>query len=158
MQRRKTTAVAFFPHTLPTSSAGPLASAALFPERLAAHDVPLALGRGAVLVDIRAQTARSRQGVLTGALAIDPFVLAARCAPGGEESLRRARDTAVWWVVVSANGQSSLLAARRLRAAGLERVSDVVGGFAALRDARMALSASSAAHAKREQSTFAANL
>lgn len=150
--------MASFPQTLPTSSANALASGAVRAERLLPHDVPLALSHGAVLVDIRAQTTRSSQGVLAGALAIDPFVLAARCTPGGEESLCRAIDTAVWWVVVSANGQSSLRAARRLRAAGLDWVSDVVGGFAALRETRMALSASSAAHAKREQSTFAAHL
>jgi rhodanese-related sulfurtransferase len=155
---QKDNPVAFFPHILPTPPADALPSGAVLAERLLPQDVPLALGHGAVLIDIRAQSTRSSQGVLAGALAIDPFVLAARCAPGGEHSLCRAADSAVWWVVVSATGQSSLRAARRLRAAGLDRVSDVVGGFAALREARMALSASSVSHAKREQSTFAAHL
>ncbi|MGL6236826.1 MAG: rhodanese-like domain-containing protein [Segniliparus sp.] len=126
-------------------------------ERLSPEDVRLALDAGAVLVDIRSQAARSGQGVLAGALAVDQFALAARCAPGSDESLCRASAADAWWILVSANGLSSLHATRRLRAMGLERVSDVVGGFAALRAARRAFAAASAPHAKRDTATFAAH-
>ncbi|EFV13224.1 rhodanese-like domain-containing protein [Segniliparus rugosus] len=142
------------PDTFPTTGADVSAPA----ERLLPQDVALAVAAGAVLVDIRSQAARSSQGVLAGALAVDQFVLQARCAPGGEDSLLRATDTDVWWILVSANGLSSSHAARRLRAAGLGRVSDVVGGYTALRTARRALAGSSAAHACREAATFAAHL
>ena len=140
--------------TVPTTSTAVAALA----ERLLPQDVALAVAAGAVLIDIRSQAARSSQGVLTGALAVDQFVLQARCAPGGEESLRRATNTDVWWILVSANGSTSSHAARRLRASGLGRVSDVVGGFAALRTARRALAGASTAHAFRERATFAAHL
>lgn len=140
---------------LPALTSSPLD---VFAERLPAADVARALGAGAVLLDIRSQAARSGQGVLAGALAVDQFALAARCAPGSAESLRRAARADVWWVLVSAHGHSSWHATRRLRAAGLERVSDVVGGFAALRAARRVLLAAGAAHAKRDTATFAAHL
>ncbi|MBW0015339.1 rhodanese-like domain-containing protein [Mycobacterium sp.] len=100
--------------------------------RLPAAEVPAALARGAVLVDIRPQAQRSREGDLPGALVIERNVLEWRCDPTSEAKLPEAVGDDVEWVIVCSEGYTSSLAAAALLDIGLHRATDVVGGYRAL--------------------------
>ncbi|MGO8770295.1 rhodanese-like domain-containing protein [Mycobacterium sp.] len=100
--------------------------------RLPAAEVPDALRRGAVLVDIRPQAQRLREGEVPGALAIERNVLEWRCDPTSEARLPEAAGDDVEWVILCSEGYTSSLAAAALLDIGLHRATDVVGGFRAL--------------------------
>lgn len=101
--------------------------------RLAAHDVPAALERGAVLVDIRPHAQREREGGVPAALVIERNVLEWRCDPTSDAKLPQAVDDNVEWVVLCSEGYTSSLAAASLHDLGLHRATDVVGGYHALK-------------------------
>ena len=61
--------------------------------RLPAEDVPGALQRGAVLVDIRPQAQRDREGDVPAALVIERNVLEWRCDPTSDARCRRPSAT-----------------------------------------------------------------
>jgi rhodanese-related sulfurtransferase len=100
--------------------------------RLSACEVPAALERGAVLVDIRPQAQRDREGGVPAALVIERNVLEWRCDPTSDARLPQAVDDDVQWVVVCSQGYTSSLAAASLLDLGLHRATDVVGGYHAL--------------------------
>jgi rhodanese-related sulfurtransferase len=100
--------------------------------RLAADQVPDALRRGAVLVDIRPQAQRAREGEVPGALVVERNVLEWRCDPTSDARLPQAVDDHVEWVIVCSQGYTSSLAAAALQDLGLHRATDVVGGYHAL--------------------------
>lgn len=103
--------------------------------RLAADEVPAALSRGAVLVDIRPQAQRTREGDVPEALralVIERNVLEWRCDPTSDARLPQAVDDDVEWVVLCSQGYTSSLAAAALQDLGLRRATDVVGGYQAL--------------------------
>ncbi len=100
--------------------------------RLTAAEVPAALKRGAVLVDIRPQAQRLREGHLPGALVIERNVLEWRCDPTSEAKLPQAVGDDVEWVIMCSEGYTSSLAAAALLDIGLHRATDVVGGYQAL--------------------------
>ena len=102
--------------------------------RLPARHVPDALRRGAVLVDIRPQAQRERDGGVPAALVIERNVLEWRCDPTSEARLPHAVDDDVEWVVLCSEGYTSSLAAAALQDLGLHRATDVVGGYRALRE------------------------
>jgi rhodanese-related sulfurtransferase len=99
--------------------------------RLSAGEVPVALERGAVLVDIRPQAQRNREGDVPGALVIERNVLEWRCDPTSDARLPQAVDDDVEWVVLCSEGYTSSLAAAALQDLGLHRATDVDGGFRA---------------------------
>lgn len=101
--------------------------------RLAARDVPAALERGAVLVDIRPHAQREREGGVPAALVIERNVLEWRCDPTSDAKLPEAVDDNVEWVVLCSEGYTSSLAAASLHDLGLHRATDVVGGYHALK-------------------------
>ena len=101
--------------------------------RLSASEVPAALARGALLVDIRPQAQRDREGSVPGALVIERNVLEWRCDPTSDARLPQAVDDNVEWVVLCSEGYTSSLAAAALLDVGLHRATDVVGGFHALK-------------------------
>ena len=103
--------------------------------RLEAAEVPDALDRGAVLVDIRPGAQRADEGEIPGALVIERTVREWRCDPTRDARLPQARGDDVEWVVVCSRGYTSSLAAAALLDLGLHRSTDVVGGYAALADA-----------------------
>ncbi|MCV2394267.1 rhodanese-like domain-containing protein [Actinotalea sp. M2MS4P-6] len=89
----------------------------------------LAEGR-IVLVDTRPQHQRDSGGEVPGAVVIDRNVLEWRLDPRAPSRLPIARfDLPV--AVLCAQGYSSSLAAASLRALGLARATDVIGGFEA---------------------------
>src|SRR5277367_2463137 len=100
--------------------------------RLPAGDLPDALRRGAVLVDIRPQAQRAREGEVPGALVIERNVLEWRCDPTSDARLPEAVHDDVEWVIVCSEGYTSSLAAAALLDLGLHRATDVVGGYHAL--------------------------
>ena len=101
--------------------------------RLAAGEVPVALARGAVLVDIRPQAQRDREGEVPAALVIERNVLEWRCDPTSDARLPQAVGDDVEWVVLCSEGYTSSLAAASLRDLGLHRATDVIGGYHALK-------------------------
>jgi rhodanese-related sulfurtransferase len=102
--------------------------------RLHAYEVPDALRRGAVLVDIRPQAQRDFEGGVPAALVIERNVLEWRCDPTSDARLPQAVDDDVEWVVLCSQGYTSSLAAAALRDLGLHLATDIVGGYHSLRD------------------------
>lgn len=97
--------------------------------RLSADEVPKAVARGALLIDIRPRAQRAAQGQIAGALVIERNVLEWRCDPTSEARLPQAVDDDVEWVVICSEGYTSSLAAAALQDLGLHRATDVVGGY-----------------------------
>jgi rhodanese-related sulfurtransferase len=100
--------------------------------RLAADEVPAALERGALLVDIRPQAQRAREGEVPAALVIERNVLEWRCDPTSDARLPQAIGEDVEWVILCSEGYTSSLAAAALQDLGLHRATDVVGGYHAM--------------------------
>lgn len=100
--------------------------------RLQPDQVPAALARGAVLVDIRPAAQRAFEGATPGALVLERNVLEWRCDPTCDARLPQATGDDVEWVVLCSQGYTSSLAAAALQHIGLHRATDVVGGFQGL--------------------------
>jgi rhodanese-related sulfurtransferase len=101
-------------------------------QRLEAHQVPAALDRGAILVDIRPVAQRAAEGEVSVAVVIERNVLEWRCDPTSDARLPEAVGDDVEWVVLCSEGYTSSLAAAALQDLGLHRATDVVGGYHAL--------------------------
>lgn len=101
--------------------------------RLPADEVPAALARGALLVDIRPAAQRAREGEVSQALIIERNVLEWRCDPTSDARIPQAIGDDVEWVVLCSEGYTSSLAAAALKDLGLHRATDVVGGYHALK-------------------------
>ena len=102
--------------------------------RMTAEEVPAALARGAVLVDIRPAAQRAAEGEVAAALVVERNVLEWRCDPTSEARLPQAVGDDVEWVVLCSEGYPSSLAAAALKDLGLHRATDVVGGYHALKN------------------------
>ena len=107
--------------------------------RLARVDAPqaaAAVEEGAVLVDIRSETQRSRDGEIPGALRHPRNVLEWRADPAStahDPALSADLDRHV--ILVCHEGYASSLAAATLQDLGFARATDLDGGFEAWRDA-----------------------
>ena len=86
---------------------------------------------GALIVDIRPAEQRSRDGALPGAVVIDRNVLEWRLDPACEHHIAEVVEYDTRIVIVCNEGYQSSLAAAQLRALGLRRATDLVGGFQA---------------------------
>jgi rhodanese-related sulfurtransferase len=97
---------------------------------------------GALLVDIRPAAQRAREGEVARwlpALVVERNVLEWRFDPRSDARLPEASyDRRV--IVLCQEGYTSSLAADALRSIGVERATDVIGGFAAWREAGMPVS------------------
>lgn len=100
--------------------------------RIEADDVPAALDRGALLVDIRPAAQRAQEGGVAAALVIERNVLEWRCDPTSDARLPEAVGDDVEWIVLCSEGYTSSLAAASLVDLGLRRATDVIGGYRAL--------------------------
>ncbi|HEY8474124.1 MAG TPA: rhodanese-like domain-containing protein [Natronosporangium sp.] len=98
----------------------------------AAHQAQQA---GAVLVDIRPAAQRAAHGEIPGALVIERNVLEWRFDPRSDARLPIADRYDLPVVVVCQDGYTSSLAAAALQELGLFRATDLIGGFAAWREA-----------------------
>jgi rhodanese-related sulfurtransferase len=99
-------------------------------ERLTPAEALLAVERGdAVIVDIREEDKRAREGRVPCAIEIDRNVLEWRCAPESAWRDERICDPALIVVVMCNQGFQSSLAAANLQRLGLPRATDMDGGF-----------------------------
>jgi rhodanese-related sulfurtransferase len=94
-----------------------------------------ALDAGAVLVDIRAESQRERDGVVPGSVFIARNVLEWRCDPDGSNRDERVADPGRPLIVMCDAGYQSSLAAAALHELGHDRATDLDGGFQAWRAA-----------------------
>jgi rhodanese-related sulfurtransferase len=92
---------------------------------------------GALVIDTRSSDERRRDGVIPGSLHVPLSVLAWRLDPDADHEYRSRHivDLDQELVLVCAHGYSSSLAAATLQELGFSRATDLVGGFAAWRDA-----------------------
>ncbi|GHI87016.1 rhodanese-like domain-containing protein [Streptomyces xanthophaeus] len=86
---------------------------------------------GALLVDIRYQALRERDGLIPGALVVERNELEWRLDPQGSHRAAEATDHGLQVVVICNEGYASSLAAVSLHALGLHRATDLTGGFQA---------------------------
>ncbi|UOY00789.1 rhodanese-like domain-containing protein [Blastococcus sp. PRF04-17] len=99
--------------------------------RLGPAELLEAAARGALVVDTRTDAQRRRQGEFPGAVVIDRTVLEWRLDPASEARIPEATGYDLEVVVLCRQGYSSSLAAASLRAVGLHRATDLVGGVEA---------------------------
>jgi rhodanese-related sulfurtransferase len=105
--------------------------------RLAPSAVPRAIALGAALIDIRADADRARDGIVPGSIHIPRTVLEWRLAPDSSFRTPFVKGLDQRIVLLCDHGCSSIFAAAMLVELGFAGAGDVVGGFAAWREARM---------------------
>lgn len=86
---------------------------------------------GALLIDIRPEEQRRRDGTIRGALVIDRNVLEWRLAPTSRWRIPEMAGGDRQVVLLCNQGYQSSLAAHLLRQLGVDRAADVIGGFEA---------------------------
>lgn len=106
-------------------------------QRIEAVDVPAAVQRGALLVDIRPGSQRAAEGDIPGALVIERNHLEWRCDPTSDARIPEAVGDDVEWIVLCSEGYTSSLAAAALQDLGLRKATDVIGGYHALKAASL---------------------
>ncbi|WP_433609669.1 rhodanese-like domain-containing protein [Prescottella agglutinans] len=126
-------------------------------DRMYVFEIAEAVRRGAIFVDIRPQAQRALEGTLPGALAIERNVLEWRLDPTSSAHLALAVDHEVEWVIVCSEGYTSSLAAASLRQLGLNKVTDLVGGYKAIKAAGLLGALIGQTHCVRELATVSAH-
>ena len=104
-------------------------------ERFEPSEALAAVRDGALLVDIRSEVARERDGVISGALHIPRTVLEWRVDPASPWRNPHVCGPDGRVILICDHGYSSSLAAATLTELGFVRAGDVIGGFLAWRDA-----------------------
>jgi len=100
------------------------------------------MARGAVLVDVRAESQIARDGTVPGAIVVGRNVLEWRCARDGDHRDPRLSHPDGRVIVMCDGGYQSSLAAATLQELGLHRAADLAGGFRAWRAAGLPTSCS----------------
>jgi rhodanese-related sulfurtransferase len=90
-----------------------------------------AMENGALLIDIRSETERERDGIVPGSLHIPRTVLEWRLEPGGEWRSPHVGDSDQEFILMCDHGFASSLAAATLVDLGFTRAGDLSGGFEA---------------------------
>jgi rhodanese-related sulfurtransferase len=103
------------------------------PFRIEPGEVDAFRDRGAVIVDIRPQHQRERDGEMPGAVVVDRNVLEWRLDPTSPHRLPEMSDPDRPVLIVCNEGYASSLAAATLQQMGLRLATDLVGGFQAWR-------------------------
>jgi rhodanese-related sulfurtransferase len=85
----------------------------------------------AILVDIRPEGQRAIEGSVAGAVIVERNVLEWRFDPTSSARLPVATDHDIQVIVICSEGYTSSLAAIALQDLGLQRATDVIGGFQA---------------------------
>ena len=107
--------------------------------RLGPAETYEAMGRGALLVDIRTEAQRAEQGHVPGSLHIERNVLEWRFDPQSAARLPQATGYDVQVIVMCVEGYTSSLAAACLQDLGLARATDLDGGYRAWQRAGLPL-------------------
>jgi rhodanese-related sulfurtransferase len=101
-------------------------------DRVAVGDALHAVDQGAVIVDIRSEAQRERDGLVPGAVFHPRTVLEWRCGPAsGHEDPQLSADLDRQIILMCQQGYQSSLAAATLQELGFARATDLVGGFEA---------------------------
>jgi rhodanese-related sulfurtransferase len=100
-------------------------------DRMTPSEALAAQRAGALLIDIRPESQRRRDGTIAEAVVIDRNVLEWRLAPTSRWRISEVSDAGRQVVLVCNQGFQSSLAAYTLRRLGLPNAADVVGGFEA---------------------------
>ena len=100
-------------------------------DRLEPAEAAARMAAGALLVDTRPVAQRAADGEVPGALLVERNVLEWRLDPASDARLPQATGHDVEVIVLCNEGYASSLAADSLRALGLRRATDVVGGYQA---------------------------
>jgi rhodanese-related sulfurtransferase len=106
--------------------------------RIRRHDpvqARAAIDEGALLIDIRCEEDRLREGTVTGSIHIPRTVLEWRADPESEWRDERVARLETTLILMCNDGYSSSLAAASLAEIGFENVGDLIGGFRAWRAA-----------------------
>jgi rhodanese-related sulfurtransferase len=109
-------------------------------KRLEPGDAAAAMSAGAVLVDIRSELQRERDGVVPGSVFFPRNVLEWRCDPASPYRDERISDASRQLIVMCDEGYQSSLAAANLRRLGIDDATDLAGGFQAWRAAGLPVS------------------
>jgi rhodanese-related sulfurtransferase len=104
-------------------------------ERLGPYAAADEMEHGAMLVDIRPESQRERDGHVPGAVVVPRNVLEWRCDPASEWRDERISDPAARLIVMCDEGYQSSLAAAVLQRLGLPLATDLDGGFQGWRGA-----------------------
>ena len=96
---------------------------------------------GALIVDIRSEPSRERDGIVPGSLHVPRTVLEWRCEPGGRWRNPHLGDVERRVIVLCDQGYSSVFAAALLMQLGYAGAGDVLGDFAAWRAAGLPVGA-----------------
>src|SRR5687768_16900609 len=108
--------------------------------RLGPAEAASAVAAGAVLVDVRSELQRERDGVVPGSVFFPRNVLEWRCDPASPARDERVCDPSRRLIVMCDEGYQSSLAAANLRRLGFEHATDLAGGFQAWRAAGLPVS------------------
>ncbi len=100
-------------------------------DRVDAAEAHARVSRGALLVDIRYERLRRRDGTIPSALIIERNELQWRLDPACPHRLPQAEHHELEVLVLCDEGYASSLAAVDLHELGLHRATDVIGGFQA---------------------------
>jgi rhodanese-related sulfurtransferase len=109
-------------------------------ERLEPVEAASAIAAGAVLVDVRSELQRERDGVVPGSVHFPRNVLEWRCDPASSYRDERVSDPVRQLIVMCDEGYQSSLAAANLKRLGFDRATDLAGGFQAWRAAGLPVS------------------
>ena len=108
--------------------------------RLEPGEAQEAMSDGAVLVDIRAESQRARDGAVPAAHVVPRNVLEWRADPASEWRDAAIADPGRQVIVMCDEGYQSSLAAATLQDLGLDGATDLIGGFQAWRRAGLPVS------------------
>jgi rhodanese-related sulfurtransferase len=111
--------------------------------RIEAPEASAALAHGAVLLDIRSELQRARDGVIPDAVFVHRNVLEWRCDPRSPSRDERVCDPDRQLIVFCDEGYQSSLAAANLQELGLRHATDLIGGFQAWRTAGLPVASAS---------------
>jgi rhodanese-related sulfurtransferase len=100
-------------------------------DRVEPADLAAEVAAGALVIDTRPIEQRQRDGEVHGALIIDRNVLEWRLDPTCPHHIAEADSANLRMIIVCDEGYSSSLAAASLRQLGIERATDLIGGFQA---------------------------
>lgn len=102
-------------------------------DRVAPHQALEMQQRGGLIIDIRPQSNRLTEGEIPGALTVERIVLEWRLDPAGGHRLAEVNPEREV-VLVCNEGYASSLAAAQARELGLNRATDLIGGFRAWKE------------------------
>jgi rhodanese-related sulfurtransferase len=100
-------------------------------DRVTPEQAQAATRAGALLIDIRSEVQRERDGVIPGSRFIARNVLEWRCDPASPWHDPVVKDAHARLIVICNEGYQSSLAAATLHRLGLVDATDVIGGFQA---------------------------